>query len=362
MYKYSRYIAHVARHPWAVLPEKFLDICDLMRLRAEGGRVSDEEIVARFGAEGPGGEPGMPMSGQGGALAVIPVHGTIAYRADSFAASSGGTSAELIGRCFQQAIADEGVKTILLDFDTPGGSVEGIPELAAMIAKGTAVKPVVAHVNALSASAGYWLASQASEIVCTPSGMVGSIGVYMLSIDETEALAKAGVKINAISAGENKLEGAPWVPMSDETRAHFQGQVDLVYRDFLSAVAKGRGVTAAQVKANFGQGRVFDAKEALARGMIDRIATQGETIARLMSGKRRAVGARAETEMPAIEAEAAPINVVVEMDGKAVGEAVMPAITEAIDPERAALDAQQQAEHEAIVAEHQAIVVALSGD
>lgn len=291
-YRYSRYIAHVMRHPWAILPEKLAMISELVRERAAGHKPSDEEIAARLNAETE--RCVMPAARSDGAVAVIPIHGVVAHRADSFDASSGGTSTELIGRLLQRAVADDSIKGIVLDISSPGGSVEGVPELARQIAQATAVKPVVAHVNALGASAAYWLASQASELVITPSGMAGSIGVFMILIDESEALANEGIKINAISAGDYKLEGAPWEPLSDEARAHYQSQVDAVYRDFVSSVSRGRGVTTSDVKKQFGQGRMYDAKEALARGMVDRIATFDDTLARLMGGGRqRMPGGRA---------------------------------------------------------------------
>lgn len=279
-YKYARYISHVARHPFAILPEKFMVITELFRARAAGAKFTDEEIVERIAAD-PSRDRQSVSSG--GSIAVIPVHGVIAHRADSFEASSGGTSTELIGRVLSRAVADDSITAILLDFDTPGGSVEGVPELAAKIAKWTAFKPIVGHINALCASAGYWLGSQCSELIITPSGMAGSIGVFMVLVDQSEQLAKEGIKVNAISAGDFKLEGASWEPLSDEARAHLQGQVNVVYKDFLSAVAKGRDVAASDVKANYGQGRVFDAKESLARGMVDRVATIEDTLARVMS-------------------------------------------------------------------------------
>src|SRR3990167_8428392 len=184
-FRYSRYISRVTRQPWAITPDKFIVIRELVLERAAGIKPSDEEIAALLGDD----YEREPMKAKtDGAVAVIPVHGCMAHRGDSFEASSGGTSAEVIGRQLDRVVADEWVKSILLDFCTPGGSVEGIPELAAKIAKATAVKPVIAHVNALAASAGYWLASQCSEIVITTSGMVGSIGVFMLLVDESAAL------------------------------------------------------------------------------------------------------------------------------------------------------------------------------
>jgi signal peptide peptidase SppA len=298
-YKYSRYLARVTRHPWAIMPDKLAAIDELIRLRASGGKLSDEEIAERFGPKKQA-AAGLTSRANDGAVGLIPIHGVVAHRADSFEASSGGTSTELIGRQLQRLLDDDSVKSILLDFDTPGGSADGVPEMATKIAKGTAIKPIVAHVNALAASAGYWLASQCSEIVCTPSGMVGSIGVFMLLVDESEALAKEGIVINAISAGDNKLEGRPWQPLSDESKAFYQAQVDDCYRDFVAAVAKGRETTAAEVKKSYGQGRVYDAKLALSIGMIDRIATLDDTLARMVASKPSAgVARRAEAHRSA---------------------------------------------------------------
>jgi signal peptide peptidase SppA len=280
---YPHYLSRLIRQPWCIMPEKLAEIRELVLMRASGIKLSDEEIADRLGPARP-----RPAARGAGSVAVIPVHGTIAHRADSFEASSGGTSMELVGRLLQRMLDDDSVKSILLDFDTPGGSVDGGPELAAKIAKGTTAKPIVAHVNALAASMGYWLASQCTEIVCTPSGMVGSIGVYLLLVDESEALAKAGITINAISAGDNKLEGAPWEPLSDETRDFLQAQVDSVYRQFVADVASGRSVSTDRVKRAYGQGRVFDAKMALSLGMIDRIEPLDATMTRLVGRGPRA--------------------------------------------------------------------------
>lgn len=317
-FKYERYISRVTEQPWALLPSKLAELTELMRFRAAGNRLSDEEIAARFGSDN---ERPSSTARAAGAIAVVNVHGVIAHRADSFEASSGGTSAELIGRYIDRTVADETVTGILIDFDTPGGSVEGIPELAAKIAKATAVKPITAHLNAMAASAGFWLASQCSEIVITPSGMAGSIGVYLVLIDESEKLANEGIVVNAISAGTNKLEGAPWQPMSDATRAHLQHQVDAVYADFVGAVARGRGVTPEHVKKHFGQGRLFKAQESLARGLVDRIDTFDNTLERMVgrSSSGRGLRSRAaagdwQGELSAADRDAIAIMVALSTD------------------------------------------------
>lgn len=287
---YDRIIARAMRTPWALDPTKLAVIADLLRFRASGGRLTAEEIKARIGDA-----PDQPKPSQrdDGAIAVIPIFGVITHRANSFDAMSGGTSTELLGKYIRKAVADDRVKSILLDISSPGGEVSGVPELAAEIAAAAKVKTVVASSNALAASAAYWLGSQASEFVVTPSGSVGSVGVYMLTEDLSAYLEKEGIKINAISAGVNKLEGAPWEPLSEETRAFLQGQVDTVYAEFVRAVASGRGVTIATVQDTFGQGRVFDAKQALKLGMVDAIEAMDGTLARMI--KKAPKGYRSRT-------------------------------------------------------------------
>jgi capsid assembly protease len=295
-FHYERYLSHVAGLPWAITPEKLTVLYELARFRAMGNRLSDEDIGARLALEDDERRQA-PAPTRDGAIAVLPVVGVIAHRGDSFAASSGGTSTQRIGAYLQRAVSDDSVKAILLDISSPGGSIEGVPELALQMFAARKVKPIVASVNADACSAAYWLAAQCHEINITPSGRAGSIGVYMVLIDETKWLEKEGIKVNAISAGDNKLEGAPWQELSDESRAHFQSSVDGYYRDFKAAVARGRGVTVAHVEKNFGKGRSFDAQQALEIGLVDKIETFDQTLTRLVKQKPAGgTGARASTK------------------------------------------------------------------
>jgi capsid assembly protease len=277
---YDRILRKALLTPWAIEPTYAAIVQDLLGFRAAGGRLTEAEIVARIEAH-----TGEKFAGArqapapGGNIAVIPIYGVIAHRA--FEASSGATSTEYLGAQLRRVMAEPSIGTVVFDVSSPGGTIEGVPELAAAIATARKSKYVVAASNALMASAAYWIGSQAHEVVVTPSGGVGSVGVFTLTEDHSEQLAKAGVKINAISAGDFKLEGAPWAPLSDEARAYLQGQVDDAYAQFVGAVAKGRGTTAADVKKRYGQGRCLDAAAALAAGMVDRIETFDQTIARL---------------------------------------------------------------------------------
>ena len=124
------------------------------------------------------------------------------------------------------------------------------------------------------------------KIVAIPSSLTGSVGVFMLHEDWSAALEKEGIKLTAISAGDFKLELAPWTPLSDDAKSFLQNQVDTVYNDFVKAVARGRGLGVQQVRDNFGQGRMFDAKQALNAQMIDAIETIPQALSRIAAGKR----------------------------------------------------------------------------
>jgi len=173
--------------------------------------------------------------------------------------------------------------------------VTGVDTLAAQMFALRGVKPQIAMVNGMCASAGYWLASQCDENVSVPFGEIGSIGTrWTPHEDISGALEKAGIVVTEIYSGKYKIEGTPNEPLSAETQAFKQAQSDAVYATFLAAVARGRGVTPAAVESGYGEGRVLFAKDALAAGLIDRIDTMDATIGRLVGkaspGRLRAEG------------------------------------------------------------------------
>ncbi len=235
-----------------------------------------------------------------GAVAVIPVHGVIAPRASWVTQVFGGVPLDRLRDSLRSVGAMPGVTTIVLAIDSPGGSVYAVEETAQVIrevaAKGTRV---IAVADGLAASAAYWLGSAADEFVVTPSGEVGSIGVYTMHFDWSGAMADAGVKVTVVRAGEHKAEGHRYEPLGDDTRAHIQSLIDDYYRMFVRSVAKGRGTSGAAVLDRFGQGRTFTAHRAVERGMADRVATLDSVIAEAQKGRAPAGRRRAEASAPA---------------------------------------------------------------
>lgn len=245
-------------------------------------------------------EPGR----RNGVVAVISIHGMIEHRGSVLGDIFGGTSIESIRASFRAAMASSDVVAIVLDVDSPGGSVAGVTELAQEIRATRGQKPIVAVANTLAASAAYWIGAQADEFYASPSAQVGSIGVLAVHEDHSEELAAAGVKVSIISAGEMKGKGTSAAPLDDESRVAMQRRVDAHYEQFIADVAAGRGVKASDVRAGYGRGDVLMASEALAEGMVDGVATL-DTVIRHVARSTRAVRAvHAADDSPEPRAEA----------------------------------------------------------
>jgi signal peptide peptidase SppA len=268
-------------HPWAITRDKLDAICEVVDARMRGVMLSEEEVQARIGAGVGRRETAIVNS-----VAIIPCYGVISQKMNMMTSISGGTSTEQFMAQVRAAYADEAVKAIVIDADSPGGTVDGLIEASDELyqIRGRGSKALVAVANPMIASAAYWLLSQCDEIVAAPSAQVGSIGVFCVHGDVSAMNQMQGYKPTYITAGAHKAEDNEDQPLSDEARAFLQSQVDIRYGQFLKAVARGRGMSVAAVKSDFGQGRVFFAEAALAAKMVDRIATLDATVTRLMNG------------------------------------------------------------------------------
>ena len=294
---YERIISEFHSTPWAIQPEKLAVMQDLLMYRASGGRLSQEEIQARIGA----GQTA-PIDRQQGQVAIIPLYGVVSQRLSMMQEISGGAGADSFAKRVDKAGQDPAVGAIILDIDSPGGSVYGIQEAASTVAKYRGQKKIVAVANSLAASAAYWIATAADEIVVTPGGEVGSIGVLTAHTDMSEYLERAGVKTTLISAGKYKVEGNPYGPLDGKAQTAIQKRVDEYYDEFVKAVATNRGTTPAEVRGGYAQGRTVGAREAVSLNMADRVGTLEETIQRL-AGSRQAQRPRrrAEAELRQLE-------------------------------------------------------------
>lgn len=213
-----------------------------------------------------------------GAVAVIPVFGIIMPRPSIYEFFGLATSTQTISRRVNEALADPDVKAIVLDVDSPGGVISGVAELAGELRgmRGGA-KPIVAHADYLVASAAYWIASQADEIVASPSALVGSVGVYVMHVDQSGLLEQLGIKVTLVAEPAEKIEGNPFEPLGESAEAHLRSIVSQGLSAFRADVAAGRGISVSGVADEWA--RVYTAADAKRMGMVDKIRTLGETLA-----------------------------------------------------------------------------------
>ena len=278
--------------PWALMPE---------RLQAMSG------ILTRWSADEPPNDETlfqvntdrlirdtrkqMAAASTGTGIAVLPLYGVVTQRGNMVddISGPGSTSTQQFTSVLRQMLTDDTVGQILIDIDSPGGSVYGVSELASEIVKARAQKQVIAVANSLAASAAYWIGCSASEFYVTPGGEVGSIGVWQAHFDYSKALEEEGVKPTLISAGKFKVEGNPYVPLDEQAQAFMQSRVDDYYNAFVEAVAVGRGVSISDVRDGMGEGRVLGADAALAMNMVDGISTFDEVLAKMQSSIKTSV-------------------------------------------------------------------------
>lgn len=257
MKNYPQIIRRVYGEPWLIQPSAHRSIVRLLQSRLEGAELA----MAEEGLIGAGNR----VIQQNVGAAVVPVHGILGKHLSLIEEMCGGCSIDTLAQDLEAAAADPAVNRIIMAFNTPGGAYPGIPELARMIQDIDRQKPVYAFIDPLCCSGGQWLASACREIFALGSSTVGSVGVYSIYFDETAALEMEGVKVNAISAGKDKLMGASFKAMTDEERATLQAEVDRIHSEFKAAVNARR-----TVPAEYMEGGTYSAEEGAKGGLVTR--------------------------------------------------------------------------------------------
>lgn len=215
-----------------------------------------------------------------GSVAVVQIHGAIDKMLTEFEMSCyGGVDLADIDQALSIAADDARVERVVLDIDSPGGSVIGVADTAARIAAMRQTKEVHAYIPAMACSAGYYLASQADHIAAASSAIVGSIGVYCAILDASRWYAEEGLNMQVIKAGDLKTIGADWRPMSEEETKFLQAGVDRNYAEFKAAVTALRSVEDSTM-----QGQFWAAAEAKGLNLVDEItgATLDEYVSSLL--------------------------------------------------------------------------------
>ena len=257
---YAETIAHVLANRFDIAPSAYR-----VTIKADGGQeVEPCEVEPQ---NRPARSPMLTKSG----IMVLPIVGGLYHRGDSFDAMSGAQSYTNVQNMLLASMANEDVRGILLDIDSPGGEVSGCLELGDTIMTARDRKPIWAVANACAASAAYALASSASKLYVTPSGQVGSIGCVWMHTDLSKALDKAGVSVSYVYAGKHKIDGNPTEPLPKDVRASIQSEIDHAYTMFVDMVAARRPMTARQIRGT--EAAMFRATEAVDIGLADQVGS-----------------------------------------------------------------------------------------
>ena len=256
---------HLSKKPWLVQADYLEQFMDL--------NTDDLEIEANAAG---GWEFAKAINNN----MVISVSGVLARYNNCVSMLFDQTTYQGIRSSLDSAINDSSIKAIIMDFDTPGGMVNGVSELGDFIAEAKKKKPIYAHVSNMAASAGYWLASQCTSIQMAKTAVVGSIGVVATIVksseddDETYEIVSSNAPNKRLKAGTEDFDNA------------VQKELDGLETIFLETVANGRGVSVDTVRSDFGGGSTFLAEEAISRGMADGIGTLEELISQKSEGEK----------------------------------------------------------------------------
>jgi capsid assembly protease len=211
-------------------------------------------------------------------VAIIPIEDVIFRRGGLFTDISGGVTVETLAKDFNVALNNPAVKAILLNIDSPGGEMSGINEFADMVYEARGQKPIVAYVSHTGASAAYWIASAAGEIVMDASASLGSIGV-IISVSDPSKENSRSVKFISSQSPKKRPD-----PTTTEGQSDLSAYADSLAEVFIEAVMRNREVSRETVINDFGKGGMLVGKAAVQAGLADRIGSFEQVLSELSTG------------------------------------------------------------------------------
>lgn len=275
---HQRILEYLLSNHWAILPEVLQTILSI----AQGENQSPEAVAERLGRPL---QNTRTVTNRDG-VAVLPVSGPIFRYANIFTEISGATSVEVLATDFRAALDNPDIRGIVLEVDSPGGQIAGISEFADQVA--AAGKPTVAYISDLGASAGYWIASAAEQVIIRDTAAAGSVGVV--------ATLRRDKKDDRIQIVSSQSPRKRVDPETADGRAVLQAVVDDIADVFIRHVASNRGVSAEHVLEHFGQGGILVGQAAVRAGLADGLGSLESVIAGLAGTSVRGNTMRKTTE------------------------------------------------------------------
>jgi signal peptide peptidase SppA len=272
-------VIDVLDSPWAILPEKLSEIQQIYLMHLNREKIDIAEIEEQIGK--PLNNKKQRYTVEGG-TAVIPIEGVISKKMNMFTRISGGASSQMFQSDLASAMNDPEVHSILLDIDSPGGTVDGTQAAADQVYAARGIKPIVALGDGMMASAAYWIGSAADKAYASgDTTAIGSIGVVAQHVDYSQREKNAGIKVTEITAGRYKRIASEHEPLTNEGRFDIQQKVDHLYSVFVDNVARHRGVDSQTVADHMADGKLFLGKQAVRAGLVDGVSTKAALVAQL---------------------------------------------------------------------------------
>ncbi|MFK3720368.1 S49 family peptidase [Pseudomonas fulva] len=257
-----------ASQPWLMLPDA------LDNLLTISDRMGDPLALATKRGEQLEETSRVTLRGN---VALVPVIGPIFRYANLFTEISGATSTQVLGSDIQRALDDPKVKSIVLNIDSPGGVASGINELAELIYQGRSRKRIVAYIGGIGASAAYWIASAAHEIVIDEASLAGSIGVVVEAVvDDEKASGRTRYQIVSRNAPNKRPDLG-----TEEGRAKLGETIDALGDVFVGKVARNLDVAAEQVPEMGDHGGIRVGADAVKHGLAHRVGSLESLITEL---------------------------------------------------------------------------------
>ncbi|WP_086930611.1 S49 family peptidase [Agarilytica rhodophyticola] len=195
-------------------------------------------------------------------VAVLPITGPLFRYSNFFTSFFGASSYERIAHDFMQALHNPDITSIVFDFDSPGGEVNGCSELANLIFESRGTKPIIAYASGDCASGAYWIASACDRIVVSDTAQLGSIGV--VAVYHNSKGKDAEIEIVSSQSPFKRID-----PSHDKGREKIQARIDALADVFINSIAQHRNVSADTVTNDYGQGDVLIGQAAIERGLAD---------------------------------------------------------------------------------------------
>lgn len=292
--RFARMRAELHNQPLLIHPPALDHYDALLEMGMREGRISRADVAAVLGLN-----QDMPSRTQMvNGLAIVPLVGVLRPKVDGFVRFLGGTAMNVFEQDILRAESDPQVKGTVIYADSPGGSAIGCEEAAQVVYKLRGGKPKVTFVRGMCASACYYIGSAAPRIIASPSSPVGSIGTILVHAEFSKWFEELGVTHKVITHGKHKGDGNQYEPLGKQGEDTLRGYVEGFGNQFDAAAARHRGVSVAEVRERFGQGKIFMPEEAQKLGMIDGIGTIEDAMGQLLEDARSAGGNNRVTFRP----------------------------------------------------------------